>query len=84
MFWEAVFLLVVLKIPVIYLCAVVWWAIKAEPDRPETTDSVPLSDTPPSPSWQHRWSIPRRPTSGRSVRRERAARSRPIRGGTQP
>ena len=24
-------MLVVLKIPVIYLCAVVWWAIKAEP-----------------------------------------------------
>ena len=24
-------MLVVLKIPVVYLCAVVWWAIKAEP-----------------------------------------------------
>ena len=24
-------MLVILKIPVVYLCAVVWWAIKAEP-----------------------------------------------------
>jgi hypothetical protein len=29
--WEAVFMLVVLKLPVVYLCLVVWWAIKAEP-----------------------------------------------------
>ncbi|MDF2751219.1 MAG: hypothetical protein K0T00_2395, partial [Gaiellaceae bacterium] len=32
MLWELVFMLVVLKIPVVYLCAVVWWAIKAEPE----------------------------------------------------
>ena len=24
-------MLVILKIPIVYLCAVVWWAIKAEP-----------------------------------------------------
>jgi hypothetical protein len=29
--WELVFMLVILKIPVVYLCAVVWWAIRAEP-----------------------------------------------------
>ena len=29
--WEAIFLLVVLKIPVVYVCCVVWWAIRAEP-----------------------------------------------------
>ncbi|HXF98406.1 MAG TPA: hypothetical protein VNJ46_07325, partial [Gaiellaceae bacterium] len=29
--WEAVFMLVVLKIPVVYLAAVVWWAVRAEP-----------------------------------------------------
>ena len=29
--WEGIFLLLVLKIPLIYLCAVVWWAIRAEP-----------------------------------------------------
>jgi hypothetical protein len=32
--WEIVFLMVILKIPIVYLCWVVWWAIKAEP-RPE-------------------------------------------------
>ncbi len=29
--WEAIFMLVVLKIPIIYLAVVVWWAIRAEP-----------------------------------------------------
>ena len=32
MVWEIVFMLVILKIPVVYLCAVVWWAIRAEPE----------------------------------------------------
>ena len=32
--WELVFLMVILKIPIVYLCAVVWYAIKATP-RPE-------------------------------------------------
>ena len=31
MVWEAVFMLVLLKIPIVYLCMVVWWAIRAEP-----------------------------------------------------
>ena len=30
--WEAIFMLVVLKIPLIYLGTVVWWAVRAEPD----------------------------------------------------
>lgn len=29
--WEAIFMLVVLKIPMIYLATVVWWAVRAEP-----------------------------------------------------
>jgi hypothetical protein len=29
--WELVFMMIVLKIPILYLCAVVWWAIRAEP-----------------------------------------------------
>ena len=32
--WEAIFMLVVLKIPMIYLGAVVWYAVRAEP-RPQ-------------------------------------------------
>ena len=30
--WEAIFLLLVLKIPMVYLGLVVWWAIRAEPE----------------------------------------------------
>jgi hypothetical protein len=29
--WEAIFMLVVLKIPIVYLSIVVWWAVRAEP-----------------------------------------------------
>jgi hypothetical protein len=29
--WEAIFMLVILKIPLVYLGVVVWWAIRAEP-----------------------------------------------------
>lgn len=50
-------MLVILKIPVVYLCAVVWWAIKAEP-RPEDGVAVSASLEPgaPSPScdWRRR------------------------------
>lgn len=30
--WEAVFMLLVLKIPVLYLAGVVWYAVRAEPE----------------------------------------------------
>ena len=29
--WEIIFMVLVLKIPMVYVCWVVWWAIKAEP-----------------------------------------------------
>ena len=29
--WEAIFMLLVLKIPLVYLGVVIWWAIRAEP-----------------------------------------------------
>jgi len=29
--WELIFMLLVLKIPLVYVCWVVWWAIRAEP-----------------------------------------------------
>ena len=37
--WEIVFLMLILKIPIAYLCFVIWYAIKAEP-RPEAGASV--------------------------------------------
>jgi hypothetical protein len=45
--WEAVFMLVVLKLPMVYLCIVVWWAIRAEPRHEDGPDAqgafVPLT-----------------------------------------
>ena len=32
--WELVFMMLILKIPIVYLCWVVYWAIKAEPKPP--------------------------------------------------
>jgi hypothetical protein len=37
--WEIVFLMVILKIPIVYLCFVVYYAIKAEP-KPEAGAGV--------------------------------------------
>lgn len=41
-------MLVILKIPVVYLCAVVWWAIRAEP-RPGDEVAVTASLQPSGP-----------------------------------
>ena len=30
--WEVLFMLLILKIPLAYVCWIVWWAIKAEPE----------------------------------------------------
>jgi hypothetical protein len=69
MLWELVFMLVVLKIPVVYLCAVVWWAIKAEP---EPLQGVPLRTSPERPpdcDWHRRLRVrPRGPRGGRGGR----------------
>ena len=32
MVWEIVFVLVILKLPVAYVCWVIWWAVKSEPE----------------------------------------------------
>jgi hypothetical protein len=63
MVWEIVFMLLILKIPIVYLCVVIWWAIKAEPLPPDLT-AVLVSDTPPP---------------GGSPRRQRAGRRKPAR-----
>lgn len=38
--WEAIFMLVVLKIPMIYLAIVVWWAVRAEPEVADGGDEL--------------------------------------------
>jgi len=86
MVWEAIFLLLVLKIPCVYLAAVVWWAIRAEPRPPEAPAAlVPVADTPAPPGVGPRWSArndvrrrarpprtPRRPAGRRRVASVRA------------
>ena len=64
MTWEIVFMLLILKIPIVYTCVVVWWAIKAEPTPPDLAGVAVLADTPPP---------------GGSPRREGQGRPRPSR-----
>ena len=48
-------MLVILKIPVVYLCAVVWWAIKAEPRPLEGAGAVAsLGPRAPECDWRTR------------------------------
>ena len=72
---ELVFMLVVLKLPVVYLCCVVWWAIKAEP-RPEegAATRVALDPEPPCPGGAAAPHSAARPAAARSAA-PRAARS---------
>jgi hypothetical protein len=67
--WEALFMLVVLKIPVVYLSGVVWWAIRAEPTFEGGSDD-PSSLVPVTPCGWDDWR--------RQRARRRAARG-PIR-----
>ena len=63
--WELVFLMVILKIPIAYLCYVVWYAIKAEPrGRGGPAGVRVLPDNPP-------------PSHDRFVRRTRRRPPRP-------
>ncbi|MGZ8795419.1 MAG: hypothetical protein ACXW0F_12370 [Gaiellaceae bacterium] len=57
MVWELVFMLVILKIPVVYLCAVVWWAIKAEPKPFEGAARLAPLPRYPSCDWRRRRSL---------------------------
>ena len=77
--WAMIFLLVILKIPIVYLCAVVWWAIKAEP-KPEAPAALVPAVEPDhgAPSWQRSPGQRRRPPRG-PVRRP-AARCASARG----
>lgn len=64
-------MLVVLKIPVVYLCAVVWWAIRAEPRPLEGAGTPAVLGPDPLPTGPCGW----------RSRRARAVRRRLPRGG---
>jgi hypothetical protein len=72
---EIIFLMLVLKLPILYLVGVVYWAVKAEPEPPEPAVlPVPVEDEPPlSP----RRAGPRR--SRRGGPHDRSARQRAAR-----
>jgi hypothetical protein len=76
--WELIFLMVILKIPIVYLCWVVWWAIKAEP-KPDEGEAVrvlaPLLPTAPV---RPRRRGPVRPTHPHGGPARRYARSRRV------
>jgi hypothetical protein len=59
--WEIVFLMVILKIPIVYLCWVVWWAVRSTP-RPEEGAAVTVVAQPDPPSGRTR--APRGPRPG--------------------
>ena len=64
--WEIVFLMVILKIPIAYLCSVVYYAIKAEPKPEEgaaVTAKIGPEDSGPG-GWRRSRNRPRRPRGG--------------------
>ena len=54
--WELIWLMVIMKIPILYLCWVVYWAIKADPKGQE-----PVIATSPPDDGPSRWRPNRRP-----------------------
>jgi len=78
-------MLVILKIPVVYMCAIVWWAVRAEPRPCEGAARLEPLDPRPSCDWRGRTLRPRvRPGlgGGKVVGARRAAllraSSRPV------
>ena len=76
---EVLFMMVILKLPIVYLCAVVWWAVHAEPRPPEgalNPARLPEDDPGPCP-WRERLRGPRRPVPCSGRRPARVALRRP-------
>ena len=73
MVWEFVFLMLIMKIPIVYLCSVVYWAVKAEPRPPEPAALVrAVADGPePRSPWSRAGQRPRRPRPHTSPSRGR-------------
>jgi hypothetical protein len=77
--WELFFMLVILKIPIVYLCLVVWWAVRAEP-QPYEGAALPARLPEPSPCpWRRPRGGPRRGPEPRFTRRAAVARASLVR-----
>jgi hypothetical protein len=50
--WELIWLMVIMKIPILYLCWVVYWAIKSEPRPEEPAVVLTASDDGPPTAWR--------------------------------
>ncbi|HEX9380526.1 MAG TPA: hypothetical protein VF891_03430 [Gaiellaceae bacterium] len=59
--WELIWLMVIMKIPIIYLCWVVYWAIKSEPRPEQGAALVVASEDDTGPAAWHPGRRPRRP-----------------------
>jgi hypothetical protein len=66
---EVIFMMVILKIPVVYLCLVVWWAVRAEPRPAEGAANRARLPEPPACPWCRRKRGPLRPLPCGSSRR---------------
>ncbi len=80
--WELVFLMVILKIPIAYLCYVVWYAIKAEPrgrGGPAGVRASPDSPPPARPPPPRARVAARRARTAARPASTRAPRARPLR-----
>lgn len=77
MVWEVVFMMLILKIPIVYLGLVVYWAVKAEPKPPEPAllPADPI-DLEPPPPWRRQSRRPRRGPHGSPTRTRRAVARR--------
>ena len=78
--WELIFLMFLMKLPIAYLVAVVWWAVKAEPRPEEGAAKLAVVDPDPPPRSFGRFQRrPRQPRPhGSPVRRpERVASAAP-------
>jgi len=69
---EIVFLMLVLKLPILYLIGVVYWAVKAEPPPPEPAPLPAAAEQEPPLSPAH--FRPGRPRRKGPDRRDRAPR----------
>jgi hypothetical protein len=77
---EIVFLMLVLKLPILYLIGVVYWAVKAEPPPPEPALLPAAAEQePPLPSAHVRPRGPRRRGPDRRDRAPRRAVRQPVR-----
>ena len=77
--WELIWLMLIMKIPIVYLCWVVYWAIKSEP-RPEEPAVIQVGGEADGPPHGGRDRHPRRlGPHGRPTRRYARTSRPPVR-----